>query len=329
MRWMSNLFRLAYLDEADRHSVAHDRDPRHQAEIRRLRRMSMAPAAGRYYPVDDSDPDDFLSPEDARQLVELWRSRQTARALEDDPDFDVVFSEISPLAPIPSPFNSASEEDWDDDDPDDEQLRALSDQQGATQAADRTGREEAEAVVVDRLRPRAVVSYPYDKEQHDFADFDENEVDDADEWSEYRHLFGSRNGRRSRAAPPLIPSSHHPLTNDPDEPEPLPNRALQFATFVFVMLITALLGLAAASFVHGYLRSPPPQPAEEVMLDTTKIVPPHPIPELSPAVLKAPAGVRGRNTKHETRNAEHKARNTKLLAPTSRAAYTRPVRPIV
>ena len=40
MRWMSNLFRLAYLEEADRESVADGRDPRHQAEIRRLRRLS-------------------------------------------------------------------------------------------------------------------------------------------------------------------------------------------------------------------------------------------------------------------------------------------------
>jgi len=117
MRWMSNLFRLAFLEEADRKSVADGRDPRHQAEIRRLRRLSMAPAAGRHYPVTEgSEADDFLTTEEARQLVELWRSRQPIPEYS-DAESDDDDESPSPLAPFSSTL-AYDDEYLDDEHPD-------------------------------------------------------------------------------------------------------------------------------------------------------------------------------------------------------------------
>ena len=100
MRWFSNLLRLAVIEEIDRLHVAAGEYTEYDAEIRRLRRSSMAPDAGRYYPVEGKSNRIFknLQPEQAAQIVDHWRTRQ------------------------PVPY--------------DEQLRPPSDSDGATQAAE-------------------------------------------------------------------------------------------------------------------------------------------------------------------------------------------------
>jgi len=268
MRWMSNLFRLAFLEEADRKSVSDGRDPRHQAEIRRLRRTSMAPGAGRHYPVaDDEDPDDFLSPEEARQLVEIWRSRQPLPEYSDaESDYDD--ESASPLTPAwpersrraPSTL-AHDDDDWDEDDPD-EQLRPPSDLRGG--------------------RPRAVVTYPYDDDPRDFEDSDEwaagdvregSDGDDPQPWSADEYSLNRHEAGRAQASRPLITSSHHLLINYPDEEEPTSGGASRFTAWVTIMLLAALLGMAARWFIDAYLLSPRRQPAQVEVLDTTKIVP--------------------------------------------------------
>jgi len=85
MRWMSNLCRLAILEETDQARAAAGEYTEYDAEIRRLRRASMHPSAGRYYPVEAKAHRLFrqILPEQARQIVEHWLSRQP---LPDNPE---------------------------------------------------------------------------------------------------------------------------------------------------------------------------------------------------------------------------------------------------
>jgi hypothetical protein len=112
MRWMSNFFRLAYLELDDDKSIADGRNPSHQAELRRLRRMSMAPGIGRYYPVADGVADeDFINAEEARELLEIWRSRHPPEA--EDPYDDEAWNETDQDEEL-------DEEELDDDGLDDD-----------------------------------------------------------------------------------------------------------------------------------------------------------------------------------------------------------------
>jgi|GEM_PF-13933 len=88
MRWMSNLLRLAVTESVDQVHAAAGEYTEYEAEIRRLRRSSMAPDAGRFYPVEGKSNRLFknLQPEQARQIIEHWRARQPTPAHVEDPD---------------------------------------------------------------------------------------------------------------------------------------------------------------------------------------------------------------------------------------------------
>jgi hypothetical protein len=78
VRWMSNIFRLAVLEEADFVNVANGVYTEHEHETRRLRRASMARGAGRYYPIDGKAAKIFghLDHQKARKILYRWRARQ-------------------------------------------------------------------------------------------------------------------------------------------------------------------------------------------------------------------------------------------------------------
>jgi hypothetical protein len=78
VRWMSNIFRLAILEELDFIHIANGEYTEHEHETRRLRRASMARDAGRYYPIDGKTAKIFrhLDHWKARKILFRWRARQ-------------------------------------------------------------------------------------------------------------------------------------------------------------------------------------------------------------------------------------------------------------
>jgi hypothetical protein len=130
MRWMSNLFRLALLEESDLAADAHALAPSHRAEIRRLRRMSMAPSSGRYYPVDDDTADEQFLAEQARRILDAFLARQDPPDQNDPDNFDddLVAEYRNPYEsshayasesyPEPSLYESQENDDDDDDERD-------------------------------------------------------------------------------------------------------------------------------------------------------------------------------------------------------------------
>jgi hypothetical protein len=242
MRWMSNIFRLAMLEEIDDQLIDIGRDPRHQSEIRRLRRMSMTPSAGRFYPVGDDSPDRgrTILPEEARQLVDLWRSRQTIGPYEDD-RYDDISSATSPLPVlnavegVPHPSTLEYDDDYDETDTDDEDI--------------------------------------------DDVD-DELEDDDSQAWSEAEYSFTRHKPGRAEApsgisamsAVDRTPSSHRPYIDHQEEEEPAAHWAAGLTAWAAIMLLAVLLGTVAGRFINAYI-SPPQQPAEVELLGPTKIVP--------------------------------------------------------
>jgi hypothetical protein len=284
MRWMSNLFRLAYLELADEKSIADGREPSHHAEIRRLRRMSMAPGVGRHYPVGENEAaEDFLLPEEARELVEIWRSRRKAQALEDDPDFDIVFSQISPRALGPSPrgFHEDNTEDDDEAEYEDEEYEADEDDEAWNE--DDSGEEDSAA---DDQVPGGFTSLaPSCSDRTPTTPWPRNSDDE--EWPDAAYPHNRHRGGQWQALPPVAPlpalsalrsikgspSSHHRLTKNRKEPAQFPTRAMQIVRFAAIMLLAVLLGRAAGRFIDAYLHPPRSQPADEHILAPTKIVP--------------------------------------------------------
>jgi hypothetical protein len=87
MRWFSNLLRLAVMEEIDALHAAAGEYTEYDAEIRRLRRSSMALDAGRYYPVEGKSNRIFknLQSEQAAQIIHHWRTRQPAPLSSETP----------------------------------------------------------------------------------------------------------------------------------------------------------------------------------------------------------------------------------------------------
>ena len=280
MRWMSNLFRLALLEETDRQLVADGLDPRHEAEIRRLRRMSMAPAVGRFYPVggDSPDPGQHILPDQARHLVELWRTRQPLP--DDDPESEYLDngSKVDdPEIDFDDEYlddNELDESDFQDDDPEDDD---------------------------------------FDENNFEVSNFEE-----PDEWPDEDYPEDEQRSDQPKASPLLIPSSHHRLISGPWDDrleendfeesdgwsesgnELRPSRGTSFAgaAAIAVAVLAALLFLVATWYVKSRTQPTAPHSAPAGILSPTIIVPSaiprNPVSAGAVRILVSP------NTKHQT-----------------------------
>jgi hypothetical protein len=264
MRWMSNLFRLAFLEEIDRRSALKGCDPRHHREIRRLRHMSMAPKAGRYYPVaDDADADDFMTPEEARELVETWQERWRIRALTDDPDIDFVIFETSPNLSSHSPLESDDEEG---------PLAFSSLTPSYPEHSRRAPWPLAPAADEDRDKFNIDAWDEADSDEADWeADDSDNDSTTDDDSDDNSTAATNENSDDESLRSFPVPHSHFPISTQHDYDDNTPDsrpakRRRNFATYVALALLGALLGLAASWFLESQTELPEPHSQETELL---------------------------------------------------------------
>jgi hypothetical protein len=275
MRWISNLVRLAVLEEADQFRAAAGEYTEHDAEIRRLRRASMAPDAGRYYPVEGKANQVFkrLDPEQARQIVEHWRARQPRGAGRDPVE--------APACPERSRRELVERErsprESYDDDPDD------------------VNQGDAESDLSDEY---SEVAYGDEECHDDEGPFSGEPGESESEWSKsipipHSHfpipsnpLIESGTKHQTShtkyqssfpiplAAPAATLNTKHQTRNT--KPKTRPSRVTRFAgaaAVAAIMLLAALLGVAATWFLKSRIQTTAPQPAPAGIHSTTKMVP--------------------------------------------------------
>jgi len=336
MRWISNLVRLAVLEELDQLHAAAGEYTEHASEIRRLRRSSMAPDAGRYYPVDGKANRVFkqLLPEQARQIVDHWRTRQTLG----DRNYD---QSISP-SQLASPAHPACPE--------------LA--EGEPVERERKHREFFERFGADEQYSQSEYQNEYedDSEESDelfdeeyAEEYAENGIDDDDDEFAHDPQQPARDGHKSfpisMGNKPRTPPALRPLTAVPAVSEAEPSevrrpvlsevegkhqeqrtkneerafkrntkhelrasRVTRFAgaaAVAAVMLLAALLGLSATWFLKAHFettnRQPtPPHSVPVGILSSTKIVP-SAVPR-NPVSTGADPVVVSPNTKPQTPN---------------------------
>jgi hypothetical protein len=318
MRWISNLVRLAVLEEADQCRAAAGEYAEHDAEIRRLRRASMAPDAGRYYPVDGKSNRIFknLRPEQARQIVEHWLQTISLGDRHEQPQRPPALPAVSAVEGSPVEGTDTSNSVRKDGKSSPRAVvrpKPISPSQWASPARPACG-ELVEPRPVERERKPGEYFERFSVACDDDLAGDacaENGIDDnafshdPEEPARARHKSLAIPERPHRQTPPdlsTVPTKHQTRNS---KHKTGPSRVPLFAgaaAVAAVMLLAALLGVAATWFLKARTQPTSPRAAPVGRLSTTQIVP-SAIPRNS--VSAGALRVRGSPiTKHQTPNTE-------------------------
>jgi len=289
MRWISNLVRLAVLEELDEIHAAAGEYTEYDAEICRLRRSSMAPDAGRYYPVEGKANRVFkqLDTEQARQIVAHWRARQTLGDRFDDQSISPsqLASPERKRGEFFEPFGADdqySQSEYQDEDEFDrrnfEESDEWSDEEYAEDGMDddefahdpeEPARDGHKSFPVSKgpqpqtppaLRPLTAVPAV-------------SEAEPSEVW--WSAAEGSTVVRKHQTQPalPVLSIAEGSAVEGNTKHELRPTRVTRFAGAAAVAVLAALLILAATWFLKFRIQTTAPQPAPAFIVSTAKIVP--------------------------------------------------------